>query len=467
MRRAIFAKFLQVILVVLLLSTFIFYIASSSALLKNSRKDMLYTLGAIDKVIDYSGDLTGEVEKLKSVLNDKQSRFTIIRMDGVVVADTGDVSVASLDNHLQREEVKEAIKEGEGYSRRYSDTLKENMLYVAIHSTESDYILRMAIPYTGMKEYLMLLLPAVWLSFLVAIMYSAFSADSFAESITKPLKEISQEMLKVNGDYTDLSFETYQYPEINIIAETTTKMSRNVKEYLNQIEMEKQIRQEFFSNASHELKTPITSVQGYAELLESGIIEDESQKKDFVNRIKKEAVNMNNLINDILMISKLETKEAEVLKSDVRLSIVLDDIIDSLKPLAASHEVLIHMDCKPLCIYANGQQMKELFGNLITNAVKYNKPGGEVWVKVTEENRNVIIQVKDNGMGIPKDSLGRIFERFYRVDKGRSKKQGGTGLGLSIVKHIVNFYHGTITVQSELDVGTEFTVKIPIQGKIC
>ncbi|GLB25936.1 hypothetical protein LXJ15735_21770 [Lacrimispora xylanolytica] len=466
MRKAIFAKFLQVILVVLFLSTFIFYIASSSALLKNSRKDMLYTLSAIDKVLDYNGDFLGEVEKLKTALDEKQGRFTIIQKDGVVVADTGDVPVSTLDNHSDREEIKEAIEEGIGYSRRYSETLKENMLYVAIRSSESDYILRMATPYTGMKEYLMLLLPAVWLTFLVAIMYSAFSADSFAESITKPLKEISQEMLKVKGDYTDLSFETYQYPEINIIADTTTKMSKNVKDYLNQIEMEKQIRQEFFSNASHELKTPITSVQGYAELLESGIIQDEEQKKEFLNRIKKEAANMNNLINDILMISKLETKDAEVLKSDVRLSIVLNDILDSLKPLAASHEVLIHLDCKPICIYANSQQMKELFGNLITNAVKYNKPGGEVWVRVREEDRNLIVQVKDNGMGIPKDSLSRIFERFYRVDKGRSKKQGGTGLGLSIVKHIVNFYHGTINVTSELDVGTEFTVKIPIHGKV-
>lgn len=466
MKRAIFAKFIQIILVVLVLSSFIFYIASSSALLKNSRKDMLYTLKAMDIVLDYSSDLSKEVEELKPALNENHSRFTVIGMNGKVVADTGNVSVDSLDNHINRAEVKEALANGVGYSRRYSDTLKENMLYVAIRSGHSDYILRMAIPYTGMKEYLMLLLPAVWLSFLLAFMYSAFSADSFAESITKPLKEISQEMLKVNGDYTDMSFETYQYPEINIIAETTTKMSENVKEYLNRIELEKQIRQEFFSNASHELKTPITSVQGYAELLESGIIQDEGQKKDFIKRIKKEAVNMNNLINDILMISRLETKEAEVLKSDVRLSIVLDDIIESLKPLAASHEVLIHMDCKPLCIYANGQQMKELFGNLISNAVKYNKTGGEVWVTVTEEDRNVIIRVKDNGMGIPKDSLGRIFERFYRVDKGRSKKQGGTGLGLSIVKHIVNFYHGTITVKSELDIGTEFIVKIPIQGKV-
>jgi two-component system phosphate regulon sensor histidine kinase PhoR len=466
MRKAIFAKFLQVILVVLFLSTFIFYIASSSALLKNSRKDMLYTLSAIDKVLDYNGNFIGEVEKLKTVLDEKQGRFTVIRMDGTVIADTGDVPVSSLDNHSERTEVKEAKEEGTGYSRRYSDTLKENMLYVAIHSTESDFILRMAIPYTGMKEYLMLLLPAVWLTFLIAIMYSAFSADNFAESITKPLKEISQEMLKVKGDYTDLSFETYQYPEINIIAETTTKMSKNVKDYLNQIDLEKQIRQEFFSNASHELKTPITSVQGYAELLESGIIQEEGQKRDFLNRIKKEAANMNNLINDILMISRLETKDAEVLKTNVRLSIVLDDIIESIKPLAASHEVLIHMDCKPICIYANTQQMKELFGNLISNAVKYNKPGGEVWVKVREEDRNLIVQVKDNGVGIPKESLSRIFERFYRVDKGRSKKQGGTGLGLSIVKHIVQFYHGTISVRSELDKETEFTVKIPIKGKV-
>ena len=202
---------------------------------------------------------------------------------------------------------------------------------------------------------------------------------------------------------------------------------------MNQIELERQIRQEFFSNASHELKTPITSVQGYAELLESGIIQDEDQKMDFVRRIKKEAVHMTSLINDILMISRLETKEAEVVCQDVRMAIVLDDVLESLKPLAAFHEVLVHAECKPLCI----------------NAIKYNKPGGEVWVTITEENREMIIRVRDNGMGIPKESLGRIFERFYRVDKGRSRKQGGTGLGLSIVKHIVSFYHGTIALQQD------------------
>lgn len=215
-------------------------------MLKNSRKDMTYTLRAMDEILDYSSNLAGEIGDLKQALSENESRFTIIRMDGSIVADTGNVPAASLDNHLDREEVKEALVEGTGTARRYSKTLKVNMLYVAIRSSRADYILRMAIPYSGMKEYLMLLLPSIWLSFLMAIMYSAFSADSFSKSITRPLKEISQEMLKVNGDYTDLSFEKYQYPEINIIAETTTEMSKNVKEYLNQIELEKQIRQEFF-----------------------------------------------------------------------------------------------------------------------------------------------------------------------------------------------------------------------------
>ena len=240
------------------------------------------------------------------------------------------------------------------------------------------------------------------------------------------------------------------------------KMSKNVKDYLNQIEKERMIRQEFFSNASHELKTPITSIQGYAELLESGMIQDEATKADFASRIKKEAVRMTGLINDILMISRLEAKEAEVTFSDVRVSVLLEEIIDSLKPQAAEAQVFVHVDCQPLMIHANLQQMRELLTNLISNAIKYNRPGGQVWINIRETDGQMVIRVKDNGVGIPSDSLDRIFERFYRVDKGRSRKQGGTGLGLSIVKHIVNFYHGTIHVSSEPDMGSEFTVFLPM-----
>lgn len=461
MQKAIFAKFIELLLLALILNSLIFYIVTGSVLLKNSRKDMLYTLETVDSILDYSGDLEAQADRLSHVTQSNRNRFTIIGVDGTVAAETGVEDTANMDNHLEREEVQNAILHGSGDSRRYSRTLSENMLYVAYRSQSGDYVLRLATPFSGMKDYLIMLLPAIFLSFAVALIGSAFSAERFVNSITKPLKEISKEMLKVNGDYTDLHFERCKYPEINVIADTTNEMSHNVKEYLDRIELEKQIRQEFFSNASHELKTPITSIQGYAELLEQGIIQDESTKQDFLRRIKKEAVNMTNLINDILMISKLEAKEAKVIMSEVRIAPLLDEIITSLSPLAASAGVYIHVDCSPLTCYGNIQQFTELFNNLISNAIKYNRPGGQVWVTVSEEDHNMVVKVKDNGTGIPEDSLPRIFERFYRVDKGRSKKQGGTGLGLSIVKHIVNYYHGTIEVNSKMEVGTEFLVRIP------
>ena len=193
------------------------------------------------------------------------------------------------------------------------------------------------------------------------------------------------------------------------------------------------------------------------------MIQDENMKLDFARRIKKEAENMTGLINDILMISHLEAKDAEVVFSSVRISVLLDDILDSLKPLAAQCQVFLHADCQPITIEANPQQMKELLNNLITNAVKYNRPGGQVWVQIREQGDAMVVRVKDNGMGIPADSLDRIFERFYRVDKGRSREQGGTGLGLSIVKHIVSFYRGTIRVSSEIDKGSEFVVELPLK----
>ena len=464
MRRAILQKFILVLFGALILNGLIFYMVGSRVILNSSTRDMLYMLEVLDGSLDYEGDLAETMKKLDPLMDGNNSRLTVIKMDGTVLADT-QAQMDELDNHLDRKEVQDAIQTGSGYARRRSDTLNEGKLYVAYRSKNADVILRAAVPYSGFQQYLPLFFPASALSLLVAVVGSFIVTTRLVSSITKPLQDIAKEMLKVKGDYTELNFEHCQYPEINVIADTTMKMSKNVKDYLNQIEKERMIRQEFFSNASHELKTPITSIQGYAELLESGMIQDEATKADFASRIKKEAVRMTGLINDILMISRLESKEAEVTFSDVRISVLLEEIVDSLKPQAAEAQVFIHVDCQPLMIHANLQQMRELLTNLISNAVKYNRPGGQVWVNIRETDGQMVIRVKDNGVGIPSDSLDRIFERFYRVDKGRSRKQGGTGLGLSIVKHIVNFYHGTIHVSSEPDIGSEFTVFLPMNGE--
>ena len=461
MRRAILQKFILVLFGALILNGLIFYLVGSRVILNSSTRDMLYMLEVLDGSLDYESDLEKTMKKLDSVMDGNNSRLTVIDLDGTVVADT-QAQMDEMDNHLDREEIQDALEKGSGYARRRSDTLDEGMLYVAYRSKNADVILRAAVPYSGFQQYLPLFFPASALSLLVAVVGSFIVTTRLVSSITKPLQDIAKEMLKVKGDYTELNFEHCQYPEINVIADTTMKMSKNVKDYLNQIEKERMIRQEFFSNASHELKTPITSIQGYAVLLESGMIQDEATKADFASRIKKEAVRMTGLINDILMISRLEAKEAEVTFSDVRVSVLLEEIIDSLKPQAAEAQVFVHVDCQPLMIHANLQQMRELLTNLISNAIKYNRPGGQVWINIRETDGQMVIRVKDNGVGIPSDSLDRIFERFYRVDKGRSRKQGGTGLGLSIVKHIVNFYHGTIHVSSEPDMGSEFTVFLPM-----
>ena len=464
MRRAVLGRFILVLLAALCINSVIFYVSASHLLMRTTAQSLIYTLSSIDNLLDYDQsdqELLRQTENLEDFTQRDESRLTLIRGDGTVAADS-DAEAGEMDNHLQREEVRQALETGEGYTTRFSETLGQEMLYAACRSRHSDMILRLAVPYYGMQEFLPVLFPAVIVSFLAALGISVIFSRRFAYSVTKPLQDISKEMLKVRGDYGELHFDRYKYPEINVIADTTMKMSRNVKDYLSRIEKEKQIRQEFFSNASHELKTPITSIQGYAELLESGMIVDEEMKADFARRIKKEAENMTGLINDILMISRLEAKDAEVVFSQVRISVLLDDILDSLKPLAAQSQVFIHSDCQPISIEANPQQMKELLNNLITNAVKYNRPGGQVWIQIREKGDAMLIRVRDNGMGIPEDSLDRIFERFYRVDKGRSRKQGGTGLGLSIVKHIVSFYQGTIRVSSELDKGSEFVVELPL-----
>lgn len=461
MRRAVLQKFVAVLFAALLLNSVIFYFVGSHVILSHSRQDMMYTLEMLDASLQYGGDLKAQLEQLDAVMDGHDSRLTLIRMDGTVAADTG-ASLESLDNHLGREEVAQAVETGSGSARRHSDTLDRGMLYVALRSGHSDMILRLSVPYSGLQEYLPLLFPAMFLSLVAAVLCSYGVTRRLVSSITRPLQDISKEMLKVKGDYRELHFEPCPYPEINVISQTTMEMSRNVKNYLGQLERERHIRQEFFSNASHELKTPITSIQGYAELLESGMIQDEAMKADFARRIKKEAMNMTGLINDILMISRLESKEAEVTFSDVRISPLLDDIVESLQPMAALGQVYIHVDCQPLMIRANAQQIKELLSNLVSNAVKYNRPGGQVWVTIRETDGQMVIRVKDNGVGIPETALDRIFERFYRVDKGRSRKQGGTGLGLSIVKHIVGFYHGSIKVTSKPEEGSEFTVSIPM-----
>jgi two-component system phosphate regulon sensor histidine kinase PhoR len=423
---------------------------------------MIDLLQIIDQSLDYSEDIKSQIDNLLAINQRNKSRITVMDIMGNVVADSDISDYNNIDNHLNREEIQEALKAGIGYAKRKSNTLGIPMLYVSYLSRQGNYILRISMPYSGLINYMVYLLPAILLSLGISLIVSIILGNRFSRSITKPLYEISEELLKINEDNSNLSFRNYEYYELNLIANTTKQMADAIRESMKKIEFEKMVRQEFFANVSHELKTPITSIRGYIELLENGMATDEKMKKEFMARIKKESQNMANLINDILMISRLETKEAEVIISEVRICPIVNDLIASLKPLASENNISIDINCKPIILKANEGQIKELFNNLIVNAIKYNKPGGKVNITVSKEGNDAIFIVEDTGVGIPEESKARVFERFYRVDKGRSKKIGGTGLGLSIVKHIVNYYNGSIKLESELGRGSKFTIRIPL-----
>lgn len=222
------------------------------------------------------------------------------------------------------------------------------------------------------------------------------------------------------------------------------------------------LKQEFFSNVSHELKTPITSIQGYAELLYNDFAISKEQEKEFLKIIQKESSNITNLINNILTISKLENKEIEINKSDINIKTIVDEIINSTKPMCIEQNINIINKCENIIMLADYKKIHQLFNNLIVNAIKYNKSNGYVEINCFEDEKNINIIIKDSGIGIPLVDRNRIFERFYRVEKGRSKALGGTGLGLSIVKHIIKYYNGKIKVKSTEGFGSEFIIKIPI-----
>lgn len=226
------------------------------------------------------------------------------------------------------------------------------------------------------------------------------------------------------------------------------------------------MRSEFFSNVSHELKTPMTSIRGYSDLLVQGLVNDEDMKKKMLMKIQEEVNSMSSLINDILMLSRIENMDIQVEMMPMKMKSLVDEVLESYEVELSQHHITMHTDFKDMVYVGNHQQIYTLLNNLIGNAIKYNKENGDVYVDIESQGDAMRVVVEDTGIGIPLSDQSRVFERFYRVDKGRSKQRGGTGLGLAIVKHIVSHYKGTIQLSSELNKGTRIEVILPQQKEV-
>ena len=378
-------------------------------------------------------------------------RITWIDSEGDVLFDS-DADAGEMENHLEREEVQEAFDTGYGESSRLSSTIAQEQFYAAQRLSDGT-VIRVSVDQMTVWSLMIGFAPQICLVIIIALVVSLILASRLAKKIVEPINSI-------DPDNPREYIGNEKYIEVEPLLTRIAKQQDQLKGDKAEIETASLIRQEFTANVSHELKTPLHAISGYAELLENGMVKN-SDIKSFAGKIRTESVRMTNLVEDIIDLTKLDGGGADMSWEDCDLCRIAENAADSLNSTSAEKNVELVLDLQPAVMRGVPQHLYSIIYNLCDNGIKYNHDGGKVTVKIRDKKEGILLSVKDTGIGIPKDSQSRIFERFYRVDKSRSKDVGGTGLGLSIVKHAVLIHKGTLMVNSSLGKGSEFTVVFP------
>ncbi|WP_239464339.1 sensor histidine kinase [Collinsella tanakaei] len=395
----------------------------------------------------------------------RNTRITLIDTDGTVLYDT-EADPADMPNHADRPEVIRAFEEGRGNSERSSSTLGEVMLYEAIR-LDNGTVVRLAQEQAGFLSILSsMILPLLGLVALGALV-SVIAARVESRAIIAPLRA-------VDLDHPIRNVEN-AYAEMIPMLERIETQRQELKRQMRVLADNDRMRREFTANITHELKTPLTAISGYAELIASGMVADEADQRDFARRIHKEAGRLTALVNDILTLSSLDEAErgdAEVTNSvlgsrePVDLPRMLDTVYHRLETVADVSGITLAVKSEPAIVFGVPRLLDELVYNLASNAIRYNKPNGSVTMRCGVEDGKPFVSVEDTGIGIAPEEQDKVFERFYRVDKSRSKARGGTGLGLAIVKHAAMFHDATIEVDSALGEGTKIIVRFPAESML-
>jgi two-component system phosphate regulon sensor histidine kinase PhoR len=367
-------------------------------------------------------------------------RVTWIDEDGTVLYDN-DASAELLSNHNDRPEIQEAFDKGSGEAIRKSDTMNKTTFYYAV-LLDNGTVLRVATNAQSLWSVFMSAAPIIALIILLIIAICIFISHMLTKQLLLPIETMAENL-------GDSDYES-PYKELEPLAEMLRSQHTDILAAAK-------ARQDFTANVSHELKTPLTAISGYAELLDGGMVGEE-QQKHFYQEIRKNADRLLALINDIIRLSDLDRKGHELSFGVIDLYEVVKECMDELTVNAKQRNVNISLDGESCNVHGSKDMLKELVENLAQNAIRYNNAGGKVWVSVTKRDGRSVLTVKDNGIGIPASEQQRIFERFYRVDKSRSKATGGTGLGLAIVKHIVEIHDAKIELDSAPGVGTTISV---------
>lgn len=401
---------------------------------------MKYEVKQEAKYIQEAVNIAGP-QYLESIDNvDKNTRITKIDKDGKVLYDSQ--GRKDLENHKTRKEVVEALKNGYGEDVRRSETIGKNMYYYALILNDKS-VIRVSKTMYNMVAIAIDFLPFMLGIFLIMLLLSWMIARWQTRRIIGPINDIDLENPLENITYREL--------EPLLVA-----MDLNNK----QKDMVSNMRKEFSANVSHELKTPLTSISGYAEIMKNGIVK-EKDITNFADRIHKEASRLIKLVNDIINISRLDEGYVDIEKEDVDLFEMSREISSRLAKQANDKGIKVALEGERVICHGIRQILDDMVYNLVENAIKYNKENGKVTIWVGSTLDGVKIRVTDTGIGIADEETDRIFERFYRVDKSHSKEIGGTGLGLSIVKHGAMVHGASLSVDSKLGEGSVFEIRFP------
>ncbi len=402
-------------------------------------------------------------------------RMTVVRPDGVVLADSV-ADPATMDNHSGRPEIAEAFRSGAEYSLRESPTVGVEMLYYAIRIPIG--VLRLAVPVSDIQQQVKAIRMETLISLIYAFLPAMLVAALFARSVSSKLGAI----IEFAGQLPDGGFRRRLNwdgkDELELLArkldETAEKLENTFEELRREhaeLERQERIRKDFVINVSHELRTPLASIQGYTETLLDGAIQDPVHNVHFLNIIRANAERLRNLTEDLLTLSGIEMKLRRLQPALLDINPVVEMCVESLRPLAERKNITLETERAPegTRAFCDSEAVHQALSNLLDNAVKYTPENGHIWVsaRVVQTDpkapESVEVAVRDTGLGIPEEDLPRLFERFYRVDKARSRQLGGTGLGLAIVKHLARAMGGDVRVESELGAGAKFAITLPVQ----
>lgn len=385
-------------------------------------------------------DLAAGIEKDPYNPIDDDLRITLIGTDGEVLYESL-LNKDEMDNHYKRPEIIEAREKGEGEAVRYSATSGTHTFYYA-ERLQNGNVLRIGRDSVSVNRIMVNTLVIVLVIALCILFVCMGISHYLTKKLVEPIEKLATNIMLVdeNNVYEEIR------PFVNTIKEQHINIINNA-----------QLRQEFTANVSHELKTPLTAISGYAELIGNGMTGKEDTIR-FSNEIHSNANRLLSLINDIIKLSELDEADHQMEMERIDLYKLAENCVQMMQVTAEKQGIRLTLQGESTMAMANKRLMDEVFYNLCSNAIRYNKPGGSVTVTVGTKDERPFLSVADTGIGIPKECQERVFERFYRVDKSRSKSTGGTGLGLAIVKHIVAQHNAALCLDSELGKGTTIEI---------